>query len=127
MIKLPRNLIEAGMTLDVAHGLTSLGLDSLGTNLTSIDYLKPHAWQLETVLTLPVSERVTMHSIIGRAKKNKPLEKSSDGVVPYWSSHLEDVASEFIVHANHGGVPESPDAINELGRILHLHLDEQAR
>ena len=45
----------------------------------------------------------------------------SDGVVPYWSSHVTPVASEKIVPCNHS-VPDNPEAAAELKRILKLHL-----
>jgi len=42
---------------------------------------------------LPIAPGVTYHSIMGdRGKGNTP--ESSDGVVPYWSSHLGGAASE---------------------------------
>ncbi len=92
---------------------------------TSVDALKPDAWQLTLLLDLPMSQRVTYHSIIGNSGK-KPLAKSGDGVVPYWSSHLEGAASEIVVKSGHG-VHKHPQAIAELKRILYLHLDALGR
>jgi hypothetical protein len=127
LIRLPMVLISwAGSTNETPEGLTSFGIEAFGSHMTSIDFLKPHAWQLETLLTLPISDRVTMHSIIGRVKEHRALEKSSDGVVPYWSSHLEGVESELVVKSCHN-VPECPEAIEELQRILHLHLEKLGR
>jgi hypothetical protein len=48
-----------------------------------------------------------------------PKERGSDGVVPYWSSHLAGAQSELIVRSGHG-VIDNPDAIREVIRILHL-------
>ena len=54
--------------------------------------------------------------IIGdRGKGNSP--NSTDGVVPYWSSHLEGAASEKIVPSGHGA-NENPEGIAEIRRIL---------
>src|ERR1700747_169310 len=50
-----------------------------------------------------------------------PKERGSDGVVPYWSSHLDRAQSELIVHSGHG-VFSNPDAVRETIRILHLAL-----
>ena len=47
----------------------------------------------------------------------------SDGVVPYSSSHLDGAASEVIVQSGHS-VHRSPGAMQELLRILLLHLRE---
>jgi triacylglycerol esterase/lipase EstA (alpha/beta hydrolase family) len=74
--------------------------------------------------TLLVMDRVRItapyHSIIGdRGKGNSP--NSSDGVVPYWSSHLDGAQSEVIVPGPHGCC-ELPQTIAELDRILLLNL-----
>ncbi|HEV2731494.1 MAG TPA: alpha/beta fold hydrolase [Terriglobales bacterium] len=61
------------------------------------------------------------HSIIGNRGKPGPLADSSDGVVPYWSSHLDGAKSECIVPGPHGSC-ELPQTITELDRILRLHL-----
>jgi hypothetical protein len=50
-------------------------------------------------------------------------EKSSDGAVPYWSSDLAGASSEVIVPANHRTY-ESPEAIEEVKRILRLYVTE---
>lgn len=127
LIRLPLDLISSvGSSEENLEGLTSFGIEAFTSNMTSIDALKPHGWQLETLLTLPISERVTMHSIIGRVKEHRALDKSSDGVVPYWSSHLDGVESELVVKSCHN-VPECPEAIAELQRILHLHLEKLGR
>jgi pimeloyl-ACP methyl ester carboxylesterase len=63
---------------------------------------------------------VPYHSIIGdRGKGDSP--NSSDGVVAYWSSHLDGAQSEVIVPGPHGAC-ELPQTIAELDRILRLHL-----
>ena len=60
------------------------------------------------------------HSIIGdRGKGGCP--NCSDGVVAYWSSHLDGAKSELIVPGPHGSC-ELPQTIAELDRILRLHL-----
>jgi pimeloyl-ACP methyl ester carboxylesterase len=68
------------------------------------------------------SARITTpyHSIIGdRGKGDTP--NSTDGVVPYWSSHLDGAKSELIVPGPHGS-QNLPQTIAELDRILRLHL-----
>ena len=63
---------------------------------------------------------VPYHSIIGdRGKGDCP--NCTDGVVPYWSSHLDGAKSERIVPGPHGSA-ELPQTIAELDRILRLHL-----
>ena len=63
---------------------------------------------------------VPYHSIIGdRGKDHCP--DCTDGVVAYWSSHLDGAKSELIVPGPHGSC-ELPQTINELDRILRLNL-----
>jgi hypothetical protein len=63
---------------------------------------------------------VPYHSIIGdRGRGDSP--NSSDGVVAYWSSHLDGAKSECIVPGPHGSC-ELPQTIAELDRILRLNL-----
>ncbi len=66
------------------------------------------------------SIEVPHHSIIGdRGKGDTP--ESSDGVVQYWSSQMKAATSEKIVPGPHGAC-ELPETIEELRRILKIHL-----
>lgn len=66
---------------------------------------------------------VRHHSIIGQLGKSGKLSLS-DGVVPYWSSHLERAQSERVVPYWHGCV-ERPEVVQEVIRILREHLREK--
>jgi len=66
----------------------------------------------------PFASWVTVHSIIGDRGRDGPLAKSSDGVVPYPSSHLDAAVSELVVPIGHGAY-EHPRAIAEILRILN--------
>jgi pimeloyl-ACP methyl ester carboxylesterase len=80
--------------------------------------LKPTNPALEVINSAPI--RVPYHAIIGdRGKGDSP--NSTDGVVAYWSSHLDGAKSEVIVPGPHGSC-ELPQTIAELDRILRLHL-----
>ena len=85
----------------------------------SITGLKPSNPAFPVVNTVPI--RVPYHSIIGNRGKPGPIADSTDGVVPYWSSHLDGAQSEVIVPGPHGAC-ELPQTIAELDRILRLHL-----
>ena len=74
---------------------------------------------------LPIAPGVTYHSIIGQDDMSEPLAESSDGIVPYSSSHLEGAASEKVIHSGHS-VQETPEAILEIRRIMHEHLEEMS-
>ena len=49
----------------------------------------------------------------------------SDGVVDYWSSHLDGVESEKIVQSGHS-VQQSIEGIAEIRRILRLHVEQES-
>ena len=72
---------------------------------------------------IKISERIPYHSIMGQFRTNKPLEQSSDGVVPYLSAHLPHAKSEKIIPSGHS-VQENPQAILEIRRILHEDMQQ---
>jgi triacylglycerol esterase/lipase EstA (alpha/beta hydrolase family) len=85
---------------------------------TSVGGLKPSNPALPIVNSAPMT--VPYHSIIGdRGKGDSP--KSTDGVVAYWSSHIDGAKSEKIVPGPHGSCA-LPETISELDRILKLNL-----
>jgi len=86
----------------------------------SVTGLSPKNPALKVLDHKPIA--VPHHSIIGdRGKGNSP--QSSDGVVEYWSSQLKSADSEKIVPGPHGSC-ELPETIDELRRILRLHLSQ---
>jgi pimeloyl-ACP methyl ester carboxylesterase len=86
----------------------------------SVDTLEPNDRFVEAVNKLPITPGTPYHSIIGdRGRGDTP--NSSDGVVPYWSSHLPGAQSELIVDSDHGA-QHNPQAIREVERILKLNL-----
>ena len=86
----------------------------------SIYSLSPKNPTLRALDTVPIT--VPYHSIIGdRGRHDSP--KSSDGVVPYWSSHLDGAVSECIVPGSHPCC-ELPQTIAEVDRILLLNLKQ---
>ena len=91
---------------------------ALGTGrLDSVSSLSPRQPTLHILADLPIPDHVSTHSIIGNRGWKGPLKKSSDGIVPYTSSHLEGADSEFIVPARHGAF-RHPAAKAEILRLL---------
>jgi hypothetical protein len=43
----------------------------------------------------------------------------NDGIVPYWSSHLDGAQSELVVPSHHSS-RQNPQAVKEVRRILLL-------
>ena len=87
--------------------------------LNSVSSLSPRQPTLRILADLPYAHRVTTHSIIGNRGRSGPLMDSSDGIVPYASSHLADAVSEVVVPAGHGAF-RHPAAIAEIKRLLNL-------
>jgi pimeloyl-ACP methyl ester carboxylesterase len=85
----------------------------------SVSNLKPNAPYLQVLNKESI--QVPYNSIIGNRGRPGPLADSSDGVVPYWSSHLDGAQSECIVPGPHGSC-QLPQTIAELDRILRLNL-----
>lgn len=90
------------------------GLFTLPAN--SIRFLKSGSPVLEAVETLPMADDIPSHSIIGdRGKGDTP--DSTDGIVPYWSSHIDSAVSEKIIPTDHSA-PQFPETAAEIRRIL---------
>jgi len=84
----------------------------------SVDTLEPNDRFVQAVDKLPITRGIPYHSIMGdRGRGDTP--NSSDGIVPYWSSHLDGAKSELIVNSGHGAQCD-PQAIAEVSRILKL-------
>ena len=120
LIHLPGRLISQIGTTTIEEAAAASGL---GKNFVpnSINALEPKNPLLISMNEVPI--RIPFHSIIGVAGSPKaPLEKTSDTVVPYWSSHLDAARSEKIVPYPHTAMFVKPEATDEIKRILHLHL-----
>lgn len=85
----------------------------------SIDTLSPKNRFVLEINKIPITAGIPFHTIEGdRGRGDAPY--SSDGVVPYWSSHLEGAQSELVVPSSHNA-QKNPQAIAEVRRILKLH------
>ena len=92
---------------------------------SSLDSLTPDGPVIAAVNDLALRPGVRLHSILGDRGRGGPVERSSDGVVPYASSHLPQAESERIVPAGHVGTLNRPETSAELIRILGLRCDER--
>lgn len=91
----------------------------------SIDLLDPDSLFLEKVNSLPTAPGVPYHSLIGDRGKGGYLDRtkpsSTDGLVPYWSSHMDSARSERIIPSGHWSHLH-PLGMAEIKRILMLHI-----
>ncbi len=126
LIRLPGSLRATYRALLLQNGPEFFTREIRSGLPTSIDELRPDSRLLRTLARLPARPGVAFHSIIGRKRLGVPVEESSDGVVPYASSHLDGAASERVVDGDHG-CQDTPETIAEIRRIMRLHLDQFAR
>ena len=116
-------------TLEITSDVLRLNSDAVAEelrdmrNFISVGNLGPDHPFFRGIAPVPIP--VPHHSIIGdRGKGDSP--KSSDGVVPYWSSHLDSAVSEHIVPRPHSCV-EKPETVAEIRRLLFEHLRSVGR
>ncbi|MEM1107742.1 MAG: alpha/beta fold hydrolase [Planctomycetota bacterium] len=129
LVRLPRQCID--LTVAIAQANRDRLQPGYGPWLlngppSSIDILRPESPASAAADLIPIADEVTYHSIIGtRELINDPDDapETSDGIVAYWSSHLDGAASEKLVPAPHNA-HDHPDAIAEIKRILHEHAFE---
>ena len=122
LVKLPgfmadmRNSLLSVASADVAGLAIQSAPNSIGT-------LSPDNPFVREINKIPIAPGVTYHTLVGdRGKCDTP--KSSDGVVAYWSSHLDGAASEKVVPSGHGSHAH-PVGIAEIHRILLLNLKDR--
>jgi hypothetical protein len=121
LIHIPFSAADA-ITGNVLNSTTKAGRSVLSESNSSINNLEVNSPILLAILEQPMPDQPTMHSIIGDRGKDEPLKDSSDGVVPYWSSHLDGVKSEKMIPASHTTATANPENVQEIRRILRLHV-----
>ena len=86
----------------------------------SVDLLQPQDDLLRTVRVLPISPRVTLHSIVGINHK-VPFEGDGDGFVPRESARHPGSETELFVDAEHQVLHSDPETVREVKSILRMH------
>ncbi|MDF1659887.1 MAG: hypothetical protein P1U58_19895 [Verrucomicrobiales bacterium] len=121
LVKPPNNFRAFYERISKANpGAFTEGYADLGEGrLDSVGALSPEQPTLKILADLPLGYSPTLYSIIGNRGKEGAIEESSDGIVDYWSSHLDEAASETIVPAGHAMLSE-PEVIEETKRLLLL-------
>ena len=121
LVKAPAMLLKI---TEETRNITSLDAAAvrLGRMPNSIETLTPDDLFVRNINTIPIVPGVPYHSIMGdRGKggnrdRTKPV--STDGFVPYWSSHLDGAKSETIVPSGHSA-HQDDQAIEKVRTILH--------
>ncbi len=119
LVRLPQNLIEEVINIATLQQDTVLLNPALLTEaFTSVNQLAPDSYSIKGLHGLEVL-RVPTHSIIGD-EGDGDTPNSSDGVVPYWSSHIP-WGTETIVPSSHS-VQDVSETASDFARVLVEHL-----
>ncbi|MDR3402575.1 MAG: alpha/beta fold hydrolase [Chthoniobacter sp.] len=128
LIHAPSTILKAG-----PEALKIMSADPNSLQLkrmpNSVDTLAPNSRFVKNINTIPITPGIPYHSIMGdRGKggnKDHTPPVSSDGIVPYWSSHLDGAQSELIVPSTHSA-HQNRQAMLEVQRILRLNAGASA-
>lgn len=127
LVRAPVRLLSVGT--EVITQLTPLPEGSLKLKRipNSVDTLAPNNRFVLNINTFPLTPGIPYNAIVGDRGKGGNKDKTkpccSDGIVPYWSSHLPGAESELTVPSGHGA-HQNPQAIEEVRRILVLHAGD---
>ena len=125
---------QAARLILLPSQLTKLSADLLTMNTgklnarftgmgTSVIGMTPGQPFIEALSAMPIVPGVKAHSIIAVTDLDAPRDQADDGVVEYKSAHIDGVESERVVLSGHS-CQDKPQAIEEVRRILHEHIDE---
>jgi pimeloyl-ACP methyl ester carboxylesterase len=123
LVRTPKKLLRVGTD---AFKITTFQGDDLKLKRipNSVDTLAPNNRFVKAIQTLPLTPGIPYNVISGdRGKggnKDRTKPQMSDGIVPYWSSHMEGAESELVVHSSHSA-HQNQQAMDEVERILKLH------
>jgi pimeloyl-ACP methyl ester carboxylesterase len=125
LIDLPEMMVELSNKL-IRDNPGAFKNTDLITMHTSIDSLAPDCPIFPAMLQAPKAPWTRFHNVVGVVPKKTFLGSVSDegdGIVGFKSAHLDDVASELVVQADHLVVHQHPLTILEVRRILLEHAD----
>lgn len=121
LIRLPVQVVQA-MTSIASLDVELLNPDRLQMRhlgADSINGLSPQHPIIQALEHLPI--KAPSHSIIAVVHEKPRLEETSDGVVPYISSHLRQAKSEATVRSGHS-CANKPATVKELIKLVRLHV-----
>lgn len=126
LIHMPQELNQLGAELATLNlgSSQNAALNRLrGKVPTSVTNMNPNNPFLLALYGLPLADDIEGHTIVAVCTPG-PVEKGNDTVVAYKSACLPGMESQYVVHCTHGETPRNPVAIEEIRRILLLHLKE---
>lgn len=123
LIRLPFHAINE-LSGNMLSETTALGQSVFDEPTSSINNLKEHSPILEALLEQPIPYKPKIHTIIGDRGKGDGVN-SSDGVVPYWSAHLDVAHTEEFVPASHTAATNDNENVKAVRRILYKHVGKK--
>jgi pimeloyl-ACP methyl ester carboxylesterase len=125
MIELPTAVSDTTVKMASGGALTESAATAFTKRASnSVTLLSPSSIYIQATNKIPLRSDIPYHSIIGTRKPVTVGTGTSDGIVPYESSHLDFTESEKLVPSGHAA-QEHPLAIAEVKRILHEHLEQK--
>ena len=120
LISLPANILNEAVSLvTLKRDMFLLNPSDLVDWFTSLDQLSPDGYAIRGLRGLQV-RNVPTYSVIGDCGDND-TPHSSDGVVPYWSSHI-GWGEETIVPSDHH-VQDDKATAEYIKEVLHTYLE----
>jgi pimeloyl-ACP methyl ester carboxylesterase len=120
-VSLPGNILDSTTRLAQRQVMTENVTQLTSKTSNGMILLSPTSPFMKVTNQVPLFSGIPYHSIVG-IQDGLPGWGSTDGIVAYESSHLENVQSEYCVPSDHSAHLH-PLAINELKRILREHLN----
>ena len=123
LIRLPFDIVDTIFgRIEVIDALTDIAQEASLRPNNSVTSLRPDNPMLEAFLSCPVRPGVKIHTIVAQKNPSDPIEEGSDGFVAYTSSHLDEAVSEVVVMgADHRGMVNRDETVQEVWRILREH------
>lgn len=123
LVKSPVTLLQAGNEMMKVATFQSGDL-KLKRIPNSVDTLSPENRFVKEINNISITPGIPYHVISGDRGKGGNKDKTnpvmSDGIVPYWSSHMDGARSEIVVPSSHSA-HQNQQAIAEVKRILKQH------
>ncbi len=124
LVRMPVNLAQTGAEI-LTDNRDALAMRDLERLPSSVDNMDPEHPFSVTLAASPIAPGVAVHSIIPVKGDGPPFAGLDDGVVQYDSAHVEGVESEFVIERTGHSAQGTPPAIEEVRRILRLHLEQR--
>ena len=122
LIRLPLTLAQ-GMGEVLSNNHDAFRFNPAKTRIGNSVYgMTPGSPFITALAALPIAPGISANSIIA-VQGSGPVTSGTDGVVAYSSAHLPEAASELVVRSGHSN-QSNPQTIEEIRRILLLHLQE---